>query len=267
MVLFAASCTKDEKKIYFEGGTNPILSASLSSNAVVPLSYTNESTTNVLTLKWTNPNYRFTTGVSSQNVSYQIEIDTAGANFSSPNKKVVGVSKDLSKDFTSKELNDILLNSLLLSVGKQYDIEFRVISLLTNNTVALTSKEVYKAKATPYAIPPKVELPSTGELYIVGGATQGGWSNPVPVPSQKFTKLSETLYQIELNLVGGGAYLLIPINGSWSKYCVADDTVSGLADGGDFGKEKAKDIPAPAVAGKYRITVDFQRGKFTVVKI
>lgn len=30
-------------------------------------------------LNWTNPEYKFTTGVSSQDVSYTIEMDTAGA--------------------------------------------------------------------------------------------------------------------------------------------------------------------------------------------
>ncbi|HLO94388.1 MAG TPA: hypothetical protein VK195_08725 [Burkholderiaceae bacterium] len=78
--------------------------------------------------------------------------------------------------------------------------------------------------------------------------------------------MAQTLYEITLDMVGGGAYLLIPTNGQWAKYNVNDDTIPGIAEGGDFFREGSRDIPGPAAAGTYKITVDFQRGKFTVVK-
>jgi hypothetical protein len=154
---------------------------------------------------------------------------------------------------------------MLLAPGKEHNLEVRVRAAIGNTATAVFSNSI-SIKATPYALPPKVAPPTTGALYIVGNATPGGWNNPVPVPSQQFTRVSETLYEITLDMVGGGAYLLIPTNGQWAKYNVNDDTIPGIAEGGDFFREGSRDIPGPAAAGTYKITVDFQRGKFTVVK-
>ncbi|WP_158249119.1 hypothetical protein, partial [Pseudomonas sp. GW460-R15] len=72
---------------------------------------------------------------------------------------------------------------------------------------------------TPYNPPPKVALPSTGQLFLVGSATAGGWNNPVPVPSQQFTQVSTTLYTITVPLTGGQKFLFLPKNGDWGhKY-------------------------------------------------
>ncbi|KIC95215.1 SusE domain-containing protein [Flavihumibacter solisilvae] len=264
LFLFAAtmwSCEKDENRINFEGGTAPVLA--ITDNAP-ELSF-NNSAMEAFTLNWTNPDYQFTTGVSSHDVSYVIEIDTVGANFTNPVKHSVSISKDLSKSFTIGDFNDILLNSLQLKPAMQHNIEIRVKANIAVSAATLFSN-VMQLTATPYSIPPKVTPPSSGTLYIVGSATQGDWSNPVPVPSQQFTQVSETIYEITVNLKGGGAYLFIPRNGEWAKYNVKDDKAAGIQSGGDFGAEQAKDIPGPDAAGNYKITVDFQRGKFTVVK-
>lgn len=256
------SCTKDENRITLLGGDAPQLTAS---TTTPELSYAKADQV-AMQFNWSNPNYKFTTGISSQDVNYTLEIDTAGANFTNPNKKSVAISKDLSKSFTVAEFNDILLNQLVLKPGMEHNLEARIKSALGSSNAAVLYSSTLAIKATPYPIPPKVDPPVSGVLYLVGSATPGGWSNPVPTPSQQFTKVSETLYELTVDLVGGGAYLFIPTNGQWAKYCVADDKVPGIEFGGDFGKEKAKDIPAPLVAGTYKITVDFQRGKFTVVK-
>src|SRR6476659_10219094 len=79
-----SSCEKDENKIYLEGGTPPVLSASVSGDR--NLSYANADKV-ALVLTWTNPNYQLTTGISSQDVSYLVEIDTAGASFTNPKRK------------------------------------------------------------------------------------------------------------------------------------------------------------------------------------
>lgn len=266
MFLLAAatsiwSCKKDENKIYYEGGTAPVLAASTEAAVLDFINADKEA----LKFSWTNPNYQFTTGISSQDVNYVLEIDTVGANFTNPNKASVAISKDLSKTFKVSELNDLLLNVMVLLPKMEHNLEARLKSTLGSSAALLYSNTI-QMKVTPYAIPPKVTPPATGTLFIVGSATPGGWTNPVPVPAQQFTQVSETLYELTLNLVGGGAYLLIPKNGEWAKYNVPDDTVPGLANGGDFNREQSKDIPGPAVAGTYKITVDFQRGKFTVVK-
>jgi hypothetical protein len=152
-----------------------------------------------------------------------------------------------------------------LVAGMAHNIEVRVTSSLVNSNVPLVSN-VLRFTATPYVIPPKVTPPTTGKLYLVGNATPGGWANPVPVPSQEFTKLSTTLYQLTVNLVGGGSMLFLPLNGDWGvKFGAIGGNNSNNENGDDF-RQGGGDLKAPAAAGSYKITVDFQAGTFTVVK-
>ena len=75
------ACKKDEYKNYFEGGTAPVLTAStIASQVLLPTNKDNQS----ITFSWTNPRYTFTSGVSSQNVSYILQVDKSGSNLSSP---------------------------------------------------------------------------------------------------------------------------------------------------------------------------------------
>jgi len=175
------SCEKDGHKIFLEGGTEPVLTSSITTPDL-PLSFANRNT-EALKLTWTNPDYKFTTGISSQDVNYQIEIDTTGANFTNPKKQTVSVSKELSKSFVVSEFNGFLLNQLQLDTSVVHNIEIRVKSYLGNGSVVLYSN-VLKYAVVPYPIPPVVNPPSTGKLFLVGDATNGGWNNPVPLPSQ-----------------------------------------------------------------------------------
>lgn len=258
------SCKKAENRVIFQGGTAPVLTASVADS--IPLSFANKDK-EAVQLSWTNPNYQFNTGISSLNVNYNIEIDTSGANFTNPNKQVVSLGTDLSKTFTQSEFNDYLLNQLQLTPAVTHNIEIRVTSFLVGGAEPLVSN-VSKFTVTPYAIPPKVPPPTTGHLYLVGSATAGGWNNPVPVPTQEFTQLSPTLYTITISLTGGQEYLFLPLNGDWGhKYAVKDKTLPGLNAGGDFAYDANDNFPGPTVSGTYKIDVDFQRGKFTVTKL
>ena len=263
-----SSCEKEENKIFYKGGKQPALTASTTAVNLQPPPA--DESLEAIRFEWTNPEYQFTTGISSQDVNYQLEIDTVGANFGSKSKFVTTVSKDLVKRYTVAEFNAILGNTMFLPFGRRYSLEARITSSLgTNNAAQLVSNKV-TFTATPYAPPPKVTLPLTGRLFIVGNATPGGWNNPVPVPSQEFKKLSNTLFELTLALGGAGTnYLFLPENGSWStKYAVVDNSAGGIANGGEFRffSSGGQDFPAPAAAGNYKITVDFQKGLFTVVK-
>lgn len=263
LIFTIFSCKKDEHKIYLEGGTPPVLTSSVSDN--IPLSNANKNN-EALTLSWTNPAYQFTTGVSSQDVSYQIEIDTAGSNFTSPKKQTIAISKDLSKSFTQGEFNGYLLNQLQLDTSVVHNIEIRVRSFLTTGTAPLFSN-VLKYTVVPYAIPPVVQPPSTGRLFLVGDATDGGWNNPVPVPSQEFTKIDALHFEITVSMIGGKQYLFIPLNGDWGHKYACKKTADQSADGGDFGYDFTDNFPGPASSGNYKIEVDFQRGKYSVTKL
>lgn len=259
-----ASCKKDEQKVEFLGGTPPALTASVADS--IPLGYTTAANTAV-TLNWTNPNYQFNTGVSSLDVTYVVEIDTAGANFTNPNRQTISIGKNLSLSLTQTQLNDYLLNQLVLKADMVHTLEVRVTSQMTSASAKLMSN-VLTFKARPYSIPPKVNPPASGELFITGSATPGNWmgGGDAPLASQKFTQLSPTLYEIVIALTGGNSYTFVPVYGNWDKkYSIKTKNDPAEVNGGDF-QEGGEDILAPSASGNYKIQVDFQRGKFTVTK-
>lgn len=257
------SCKKEEKRVIFTGGTAPALIASVTGN--IPLSYANKDN-EAFQLSWTNPNYQFNTGISSLNVNYNIEIDTTGSNFTNRNKQVVSLGTDLSNTFIQSVFNDYLLNQLQLTPGAIHNIEIRLTAFLVGGAEPLMSN-VLKFTVTPYAIPPKVAAPTTGNLFLVGDATDGGWNNPVPLPTQEFTKIDALHFEISVPLIGGKQYLFLPLNGDWGHKFACKKTADQSPDGGDFGYDFSDNFPGPAASGNYKIVVDFQRGKYTVTKL
>lgn len=268
--MVALSCKKDENKVFLVEGKAPALTASTGTIALAFINADKEA----VKLSWTNPDYKFTTGVSSQDVSYLVEIDRKGNNFTSPSRQTVAVSKDLSLSLLVSQFNDYLLNQLVLTPGTPYDIEIRVKASMNNAATLISNTLSYNV--TPYAIPPKVTPPGTapnyddGKLFITGSATPASWQCACGEPellSQKFTRLSATLYEITLPLTGGGSYLLLPKYADWgAKYGYTGGNNANNVNGDDF-KANGGDILAPAASGTYKIQVDFQRGKFTVTKM
>jgi len=261
------SCKKDENRITYDNGTPPVLTSSVTGS--IPLSFANKDQ-QAIKLMWTNPDYQFTTGLNSQNVNYKVEIDTTGSNFTNPARKVISISNDLSLTLTQNDLNDYLLNQLVLVPGMSHNVEIRVTSSLVTDAIPLKSN-VLKFTVTPYAIPPKVTPPASGELYIVGNATPGGdatgWNNPVPVPSQRFTKVNTTFYTLTVPLIADKSYLFLPVNGSWAtKYGGIGANNTNNVNEDDF-REGGGDLKAPPISGTYKIEVDFQRGKYKLTKL
>ena len=252
-LLVMVACEKKEDLPFFADGEAPGVTSSASTIAP-PVS---DSDKVVLTLSWTDPKF----ATSTQKTKYRVQLDSSGRNFS---KAVTFELFDsLSLSFRAKELNNILLN-WGFEYNKAYDIDFRVISSYANNNDQKTSNTT-KVNIKTYKIPPKVVVPSSGKLYIVGDATAGGWNNPVPVPKQELTKIDSVTYGGIFNLTGGKQYLILPVNGDWGfKYSVANNTVAGLASGGDFGANLSDNFPGPATSGLYKIILNFQSGKFTV---
>jgi starch-binding outer membrane protein SusE/F len=267
LAISFAACKKDENKITFEGGTAPVLSAN---KTVIPMTYLTRDNEAVV-LNWTNPNYRFTTGISSQDVTYLLEIDTTGSNFTNPKRKQVSIAKDLSRAMNQSELNDYLLNDMLLVVAIPHNIEFRIRATVGNGLGTAIYSNVLKFTVIPYVIPPKVDPPTTGKLFITGSATPAGWQCACGEPellTQKFTQVTSTLYVLNsIALTGGGSYLLLPQYASWgSKFGFTGAGNANNVNGDDF-RFNGNDILAPAASGNYKIEVDFQRGKFTVTKL
>lgn len=252
MVTIFAACDKVGNLPYYANGVAVQLSSNVTSIAPAPA----DSLSDVVEFSWSDPQY----ATDPKTVKFIVEIDAAGNGFADASSKVVTENKSIA--YTAKEINEILL-AKGYQFGVAYDMEARVIASYANNNDQVISNTV-AISMTPYKIPPKIALPESGQLFLVGDASDGGWSNPVPVPAQQFTQLDETTFAGVFNITGGKQYLVLPVNGSWDhKYSVADNTLPNLANGGDFGYDLSANFPAPEASGQYVIKLDFQLGKFT----
>ena len=192
-IVFFVSCEKDEAKDTFVSGTTPVFAASVKDS--IGLNFNTEDD-KAVTFSWSNPNYQFASGISSHNVAYTLEIDTAGANFNGKNKITVSISQDLSVTYTQKAFN-ILISDLKVKTGKVAQLEMRVLASIGSKATSIVSNKLV-FKVLPYAPPPKVPVPTAGTLWVTGNAFASDWSNPLPSPfdvSQKFTKVSDTQYE------------------------------------------------------------------------
>lgn len=266
-VVSLIACEKVENKISFKSGTEPVLTAS--TNAV--RLEAGEEANMAIRLNWTNPNYQFTTGISSHDVKYKLEIDTL-ASFANPRRFETVYLKDLSKTFTVGELNSIFGNTMQIPLDprRTYTFYARITSSLGIGTEAIPYRSnTVSFTASHFPPPPKVPVPTAGTLWIVGSAVASGWSNPSPVwpapfaTSQRFTRRSTTLYELTIPMIPGGGYKLIQTEGDWGNQY---SKLSGTALNGEFERRDATQFDAPAQAGIYKLTFNFQLGTYTVVK-
>lgn len=263
VAFFLTACDKVADLPSYNDATAPVLTADKTTIASLPADSNNVA----LRLSWTDARH----STDSANVKYTIEIDSAGKNFTRPTRFVV-MGNQLARTFTAKELNNMLLG-YNYPFNVPVDMDVRVISSYANNNEPKASNTV-RIKMTPYKVPPKVPLPTTGKLFLVGGATQGGWNNPVPTPAQEFARLDETTFAGVFQLNGGSEYLVLPENGVWSKkYALENNTLPGIENGGVFGYHVdgqpapdpyTQNFKGPAANGWYKIVLDFQQGRFTV---
>ncbi|TAE17773.1 MAG: hypothetical protein EAY72_01045 [Bacteroidetes bacterium] len=261
LVLAFAACTKVDPLPSFQNGAAPVLTASATTWAPLPADSNNLG----LRFNWTNPNY----SVDSASVKYVLEIDSVGRNFNKAVSRTV--SGALTTSMTNRELNTILLG-FGFAFNTAYDIEVRVTSSHANNNEQLRSN-VLRIRVTPYKIPPRVPLPGTQRLWIVGDATTFGWNNPQnpPFPAvRELTRVDETTWAGIFQLSGSGSYLILPQLGNvWdNKLAVANNTLPSLANGGAFGVNLNDNFPGNVSggAGWYRMVFDFQAGQFTVTR-
>lgn len=250
--LVIAACNKVDDLPLYGNGTAPVLTASSATVAPLPADSNNVA----LTLSWTDPLYAAT------KYKYTVEIDSAGKGFAKATSKTV--SDTLKTSFTAKELNTMLLG-YGYAFGVPVDMEVRVTSSYANNNERLTSNTV-RIKMTPYKIPPKVALPASTRLFIVGDATTFGWTNdatPAFPAAREFARLNETTWAGIFYMNGSGAYKVLQTQGAWNTqfHMVA----GGSSATGSFIQEDADPgFPSPAAAGWYRLSFDFQTGKYAV---
>lgn len=261
LLLGVWACQKEETKIYLESSDPVVLKAS--STSALVLTQSNAAKT-ALTFSWNNPNYRFTTGINSQDVTYTLQMDTAGANFTNPNRQEVAIANDLGVTYSVKDLN-ILLGKMNLLEDMAHKMEFRIKAAIRGSAPVYSN--VVSITVTPY-LDVAVPLPASGKLYITGGATPGNWmgGGDPELVNQRFTKVSSTLYELVVQLNGGGSFLFVPVYGDWSNKYGYDGANNANNVNGDNFKKDGGDMKAPAETANYKITVNFKTGKYTVVK-
>lgn len=272
-LVMLAGCEKDEKIIYYQGGTNPVLTAS--STAAMVLLEPNKNNF-AIRFNWTNPNYRFTTGISSQDVTYFLQVDTLGANFTNPNMQQVSISKDLEISMTVRELNAVL-TKLNVAENMLHKIEFRIKSTVGGTALPLYSN-VIRIDITPY-LDVALPLPPGNQLYMTGSAMASDWTNSPPV-SQRMTPVASSLTSTGLytsfvdtvSFVSGRQYKFLSTLGAWQPQYGAAPGSGYNGNGGDLGANMGSGsdpdaIPTPNDAGSYRVTVNFKTGKYTVEKL
>lgn len=217
-----------------------------SSTSPIVLNVSN-ATDNAISFNWN------ASGYGNNTISYALQLDTAGDNFAHP--QTIKYDQKLTSSILVNDLNSLAIAAGVLG-GSTKNIEFRIASYLGSGyTTPLVNSSVVTINITTFTpIPPT--------LYIVGDATPGGWNNPVPLPSQQFTRLDAVSYGIVINLAAGKSYLFLPVNGDWGhKYGGASATGGALlADNAVPGSN----TPAPAASGMYQIVVNFQTGTYTV---
>lgn len=278
-IFLLSSCEKKEVQAYFKGGTEPVLTGvtntGTSSIALSPA----DSARVALSLSWTNPEYKFSYGTSSLDVAYFLEIDTAGSNFTFADRYQTTINRDLMFQMTGGSINTILTNVMGLATGVLHNLEVRLGSYIVTSGPGVDTlySNIVKVTAVPFAPPPLVALPTTGELYLVGGdAKLGNWQNggnDFAYQDQKFTMVTETQYTLTVELSGGdnttdaNQFLIIPKWGDWGHKYACKKTSEQPTTGGKFGYDWSDNFPGPPSAGTYKIDLDFQLGTYTVTKL
>lgn len=205
---------------------------------------------NAISFAWNSSPY------GSNTIYYAVQIDKAGGTFSSP--VVVKYGTGNAGSINVGDLNNYAIAAGVAG-GTANNLQFRVVSYLdAGYTNPL-------AKSPAISINVQTFVPIPDNLFIVGDATLGGWSNPVPTPSQQFTRVDAFSYSITLWLNAGGSYLLLPVNGSWDhKYGGTSPTGGPLLKDGAV---PGSNTPGPATSGVYKIVVNFQTNTYTVTSV
>jgi starch-binding outer membrane protein SusE/F len=257
-VMGFTACEKADNLASFTGATPSVLS---SPTLTVAPTAADSNSISKFVLNWTDPKHAQDPSL----YKFVIEIDSADRNFSRAYTRTV-VGK-LTDSILAKEFNAVML-AWGFEFNKAYTVDVRVTSSYNNNNEK-TRSNILKIRATPYKIPPKITLPVNGKLFLVGDASQGGWNNPIPAAfavAQEFARIDETTFGGIFQLNGGKEYLILPVNnGNWdNKYSIANKGLAGVENGGDFGYNLPDNFKGPATSNLYKITLDFQVGKFTV---
>ncbi|WPO89559.1 SusE domain-containing protein [Chryseobacterium sp. HR92] len=243
--ILMVSCEKDEDKAVLEVTKNPTLTGDA---ATLVLLKANEND-KAVKFTWTNPTFNL--AVVNSNT---LEFAKAGTSFANA-KSADLTANDLSKTYTVKDLNKIILDAGFLP-GVAANIEVRMKASVGN---AASYSNVIPMSITPYL----TEYPS---FYIVGEASAVGWNAGAAQVLYK----NENISTIYTYLENGKAFRFLGQK-DWSPLNYSLDT-AGMQDANKYFKTWSSNLVAAApenmqftgASGMYKITIDSDLAKKTI---
>jgi hypothetical protein len=212
LMLLFVSCKKDETKIVAGNGTAPVLTATQSTLVLDSANAKKDA----VVFNWTTSSFNYSAGVS-----YAVQIDVAGNNFSGP--KEVALNTTLTKTFTVAEINN-LVNQLGLTPGVAGKIEVRAKASI-GNTFTPAYSNVLTVTVTPYQI--IIDYPS---LYVAG--SYQGWD---PKSASKISSVADNkAYEGYINFPDATTDFKFTSQGDWNGINYGTSAPGTLnAGGGD----------------------------------
>ncbi|MBW6491840.1 MAG: SusE domain-containing protein [Lentimicrobium sp.] len=268
-IMIFSSCKKEglDPVLDMEKTINPVFTAPANNSAYVLLESNKENV--FANFTWAPAEYDVTAGrnwnlLNSDKIApptYTVQMDTEGDNFSSP--IALTATTETSYSLTVGDMNGKLL-AMGLATGEAHNLVFRIMADVTiGSTYENAWSETIKLTVTPFEA--EIFYPP---IYLLGDATDPGWDNANALPMHGF---NENEFAIVANLAGEGKYLkFIKTLGAWAPQWGTDGT--GTGEAGPLVFRPTEDepdppaIPAPAVAGQYRIYANISTLTYTITK-
>ena len=257
IIFFFSSCEKAEPLKIFEPSVKPLLT-------ITPTGETasfEDSLVSVLIASWTNPQF----AQDKSLYKFILEIDSTGKNFSNSQTIIIEKPQFINDRFSytiaGNELNNVLY-ALGLKPNQKYEVDFRLIASYGNNNERQLT-ETTTLELTPYPFP-KVPIPTQGNLWITGDAVASGrWTNRPP-DTQKFKRVSATIYELVIEMNDFGNYKLIQNQGDWETQYrwLEGNWESGLFEL----KNEDPGFVSPPEKGMYKLTFNFLTGTYSLTK-
>lgn len=238
-ITFVA-CEKEEEKVTFDPANAKAATLSASANSVTLSSADDAKEALTFTLKAADYGY-------NAGVTYTLQIDKKGNDFKNANN--VALANALTKSFTVKELNKLIVERLGATPGVTSNFEARIKSDISDNITSLYSN-VVSFSVIPYLI--KITYP---ELYVPG--SYQGWD---PASAERIASSNyDEKYEGFINFPDAGTKFKFTPLPNWSADWGDDGTKTGKL------KAKATDIEVKD-AGYYQIKADTIALTYSVVK-
>ncbi len=214
--LALVSCEKDGEQVQVSVGDAPALTAS-ATTVVLAEAQADDA---ALTMTWTPLNLKWSDATVSHNtaVKYTLQFDTEEDNFASP--EVVEVGSSLEKTFTHGEMN-ALLNRMELESGKASKVVVRLFPHVGDNQTPVYSNPI------AMSVTPWLDKPKFATVYMVGDATDNGWSNPGGTPM--FRSESNPFLFTYTGYLKKGMLKFVQIDGQWAPQWGSDAAGTGVA--------------------------------------